>query len=196
MATPTTAAVAAWSPDKVAGGIAYLPPGTALPTDASTALPAAAVALGYVSEDGIADASDAASTDDTVAWGGDVVATLTSTKRVARFTAKLLGVLDSDVLQYTFGDDQVTVTAATESTPTKIAVAENGTDPKSGIIVITGFYGGKLARIVVPNASAILNSEDPMVHSAVSGLEVQVTCLPDELGNVRYRYYELDDATG
>jgi hypothetical protein len=180
----------------VTGGLLWGPPGTALPTDATTALAAAYKPLGYISEDGIQPSGDAASTDDTVAWGGDVVARLVTQKRADRYTFKLIEVLSDDVLTFLFGEDNVTVTPAAGDTPTLIAVADNGGDPAEGVFVVEAFYKGIKMRRVIPNGSPILNSEDPLTHSAIGGYEVEMACLPDDSGNRQYRYYAKDDAPG
>jgi len=187
--------VAAASP-AVTGGLLWAPKGTALPTDATTAPDAAFVALGYISEDGIAPSGDASSTEDQVAWGGDVVAILETQKRVDRYTAKLIEVLNADVLEFVFGEDNVDVTPAAGATPTLIAVSDDGGEPEEGVFLIEAFYKGIKMRRVIPNGMPTLTAEDPLVHSALGGYEVQITCLPDASGKRQYRYYALDDAPG
>ena len=48
---------------KKTGCLYYAPAGTALPTDATTALPAAYTCVGYLSEDGVTNATDTDTTD-------------------------------------------------------------------------------------------------------------------------------------
>lgn len=193
--TQTAANVAAANPD-IAGGLLWAPAGTALPTDAITALDAAYKPFGYLSADGVQPSGDPASVTDIDAWGGDIVASLKTTKRKSRFTAKLIEILNTDVLKFVFGTANVTITAASGAVPTKIAIADNGGDPADGIVVVEAFYKGKKLRRVLPNATAILKSEDPIVHSGVGSFEIEWTCLPDDDGNSQYRYLALDDAPG
>lgn len=190
-----TANVAAFSPP-VAGGVSYLPAGSALPTDATTALPEGAVALGYVSEDGVAYSGDAPSLTDVAAWGGDVIATLETTKKIVRYTIKFLEIFNEDVLSTIFGESNVTVTAAAGSNPTTIAITDKNETPPNGIFVIEGLYQGKKARIVLPNAKPATTSEDPFTHSSLTGFELQLTGLIDSSGNSRYIYFSLNDAPG
>ena len=60
MAAPSITNVAAAKPS-AQGGVYYAPLGTALPTDATTALAATYVPLGYVSEDGISPSREMSS---------------------------------------------------------------------------------------------------------------------------------------
>jgi len=59
---------------KVGGALFRAPAGTALPTDAVTALAEAYKCLGYVSEDGVTN-STSIDSDEIKAWGGDTVLT-------------------------------------------------------------------------------------------------------------------------
>lgn len=189
-----SANVAAFSPP-VAGGLLRAPIGTPTPTDATSALDAAFLPVGYIAEDGIQYSGDAPSTEDVVAWGGDVVATLESTKKVVRYTFKMLEVFGVNALKTVFGDDNVEVTPAAAGVSTKIAVTDKNVTPDPGVYVVEGLFKGKKARIVLGNGSPSVTGEDPWVHSALTGFEVQVTGLPDENGVTRSIYFDLNDAT-
>lgn len=185
---------AALSPRTGTGGLYWAPAGTALPTDASTALAAAYVELGLVSEDGIADGSDAPSTEDIRAWGGQVVMTLETEAGVKRYVAKLIEIHNADTLEFVYGEGNVTVTPAGAGTPTTIAVSDKGTPPVGGVFVIDSQYKGVLHRRVIPVGSPALTAEDAMVHNAAAGYETTITCQPDATGTRQYIYAELDDA--
>lgn len=187
-----TANVVAASPN-VSGGVAIAPKGTALPTDATTALAGAFVRLGYVSEDGVVPADDAASVTDVRAWGGDIIARLLESKSVARYDFTLVEVLNEAVNEFVYGEDNVTVTAATTSAGTKLAIEDKGDEPEDCVLVFDMVYKAKRLRVVVPNASSVITGQNPFVHTGVGGFTVQTTCLADEDGVRQYKYLENDD---
>lgn len=190
-----TAYVAATSPVPETGGVLYAPLGAPLPTDAVTPLDLEVYTpLGYCSDDGVQYSGDAASSDDTGAWGGDTVATLNSQGSIDRRTVKLLETLNPDVLRFVFGAGNVTVTPATTSSPTLIAVTDKGTEPPKGVFIFEMFTTqGTKNRYVYPIGQPQITDEDPLVHSAVGGYEVQVTAFKDITGNRKYVYHALND---
>lgn len=66
---------------KVGGSIYSAPIGTALPTDATTALNTAFKCLGYVSDDGVQNSDDRKTTD-IKSWGGDIVNSVQTEKQI------------------------------------------------------------------------------------------------------------------
>lgn len=191
--TQTAANVAAGSP-LATGGILVAPEGTALPTDETTALNAAFVALGYAGEGGLEPAGEGASVTDLRAWGGEVVATVTEQKSITRFRFTLLEVFNPEVAKFVFGTDNVTVTPAGVGTGTKIAIEERGDEPAIQAFAFDMKYEGKRMRIVVPRGRCIVTAELPFSDTALSGYECELTCLPDDTGVRTYRYFANDDA--
>ncbi|WRS29609.1 phage tail protein [Actinomycetaceae bacterium MB13-C1-2] len=106
MGAPTGSLVTAPKPNT--GGVMYgAPLGTALPTDATTALNVAFVKLGYLTSDGSTNEEEIESSE-AVAFGGDTVLTMT-TSRKETFTQAFLQTLDVDVLKEYYGQDNVVV---------------------------------------------------------------------------------------
>lgn len=130
----------------VGGAIWRAPYGTALPTDATTALNAAFKCLGYCSEDGMTN-NNTPSKENIKAWGGDVVLT-TTTEKLDTFTYTLIEALNVDVLKSVYGDANVTGTLTTG-----ITVRANSDDQEpSSYVVELKIKGGK-KRIVIPYAT-------------------------------------------
>lgn len=172
--------VAAGKP-KVGGAVFRAPAGTALPTDATTALNEAFVCLGYVSEDGLTQTLTRES-DEIKAWGGDTVLT-TQTNFGETFQFTLIEPLNVDVKKAVYGDSNVTGTLAAGITTTV-----NSTELSEAEWVFEMVQNGALCRIVLPNGKVseigdiTYNDSDPI------GYEITVTCLPDASGNVSYEY--------
>ena len=167
---------------KIGGAIYVAPAGTALPTDATTALAEAYVSLGYVSEDGVTN-SNSPSSDNIKAWGGDIVMNL-MTEKADNFTFTLIEALNVDVLKFVYGDSNVTGTLATG-----ITVKANSSVPSSKVIVIDMIMtDGALKRVVMP--SAYISEVGDIVYKddEAVGYETTVLCPPDAQGNTHYEY--------
>ena len=93
---------------KIAGAIFAAPLGTALPTDAVTALTAEYLPLGYVSKDGVRNTNTATS-ESVTAWGGDTVLD-GQTDKPDSFKLTLIEALNVNVLKFVYGDKNVTGT--------------------------------------------------------------------------------------
>ena len=91
---------------KVGGAIYRAPLGTALPTDAKTALTEAYKNLGYASDAGVVN-SNSPQSGNIKAWGGDNVLTYQNEK-TDTFAFTLIEALNSDVLKAVYLDENVT----------------------------------------------------------------------------------------
>ena len=166
---------------KVGGAIWSAPLGTALPTDATTALNAAFKSLGYVSDDGLTNELTT-DTEEIKAWGGDTVLTA-QTGTSDTFTYKLIESLNVEVLKEVYGASNVT---GTLSTGIKISV--NSKEKIDHAIVIETVVRDKFKRIVLPVAKIKEMAEITYVDGEPVGYEVTVQALPDSSGNTHYEY--------
>lgn len=177
---------------KVGGGVYWAPLGTAIPTDASTALGAGFVCLGPVSEDGVQPSRDT-SVERVREWDGSTLASLLSDENRA-FEFTLLGAHDEDALSFVHGDGNVTVTAAAAGVGTKIAVTDKGGQLEKGVLVLEMTHAGAKQRKVVPVAQPTVTGENAYVPGGLRGWTVSVEAEKDASGNFSLEYAELDDA--
>lgn len=192
MGNPSVANVAAAKP-YAGGGVYYGPLGTALPTDASTALNVAYKALGYVSEEGIRPSRDT-SIEKIKAFGGDVVAALVSgDERSFEFT--LLEVFSRDVNEFIYGAANVTYVAPTPSAGTKVAVQDKAYKTDQCVLIFELKHGLKRRRIIVPIADPTVSGEEPYTDGGLSAYTMTVEALKNTGGVRVYDYLENDDHT-
>jgi len=179
------------SSPKITGAIYYAPVGTALPTDASTALNVAFKGVGYISEEGVTR-SQARSSNDVKEWGGGVVATV-QTEYSETFKFKMIEALNDIVQKAVYGDTNVEGKLAAASS--KMTVKHNASEPKANTWVIdTVMLDGTLSRIVIPNAKITeLGDLDYKKDSAI-GYDVTLKAMLDDKGNTSYDYYQVPAA--
>lgn len=167
---------------KISGGIYVAPLGTALPTDASTALNVAFVCLGYVGEDGVTN-NNTISSNNVKAWGGDtVLSTQTDVEDTFDFT--LLEGLNANVLKAVFGDDNVTGSLSEGLTVTCNA---KELDDKEWVVEMV-CRNNTLKRVVIPRGRITNKEAINYVDDDVAGFGVTVTGFPDASGNTHYEY--------
>ena len=167
---------------KTGGAIFYAPTGSTLPTDAVTALDAAFVSLGYISEDGLSNENGPES-DEINAWGGDVVYSY-QTSRSDTFSFKMIEALNPDVLKVVYGDANVTGDLATG-----LAVKANSDDlDEHAWVVEMVLRGGVVKRVVIPNGKVTEIDEITYADNEAVGYEVTISATPDASGNTHYEY--------
>ena len=146
------------APDQSAttGAVNWAPLGTALPTDARTALPSTWKSGGYVNSDGVTLSLDqgTASIDD---WSlGHIRQLLESFTGTVTFTFVQT---DYDTLCMLFGEDNVTQTAATTTSGALIHVAIGPELPDPAAFTFNMKDGDQRIRLCLPNAQATLGGE-------------------------------------
>lgn len=166
---------------KVGGAIWSAPLGTALPTDATTALDVAFKSLGYVSDDGLSNEMTT-DTEEIKAWGGDTVL-VAQTGASDTFTYKLIESLNIEVLKEVYGAENVTGTLETG-----IKISVNSKEKIDHVIVVETVVRDKFKRIVLPVAKIKEMAEITYADGEPVGYEVTVQALPDSSGNTHYEY--------
>jgi hypothetical protein len=157
------------------------PKGTALPTDAKTALAATYKSMGYVSDAGLTSSSES-STVEIKDWSGK---TIKQPQTSYAETYKTTFLENSEtVLKAYYGDDNVTVGANGE-----IVVKRNGAFGTERVIVFEMMLTETIIRrIVIPRA--VVTERDDITYSAESavGYGVTIMALADAEGNCSYVY--------
>lgn len=175
---------------KIGGAIYSAPLGTTLPTDATTELDAAFKSLGYVSEDGVSNASSP-EIETLKAWGGDSVLTLNK-GRADKVKYKLIEALNEEVIKAVYGEKNVTGTVAAGLT---ITVNSEEQPPRAYVIDMI-LKNNTLKRIVIPNAQ--LGEVEDIVYADNSeiGYGCTLYALPDAEGQTHYEYIKAATAGG
>ena len=167
---------------KATGAVFVAPAGTAVPTNATSALNAAFKGLGYVSEDGLVNSVET-DTETVTAWGGDQVLS-GQTSFAETFTVNLIET-NIDALKLYYGEDNVT-----DDGSGNITVKQNsGILPACVVVFELVLTGGRIKRIVVPNAQITDRSGEityvdgePIAYPAV------FNAYPDADGNTHTEY--------
>ena len=166
---------------KVAGAVYRAPKGTALPTDASSALAQAYVDMGYISEDGVTN-SLSKETTDIKEWGGDVVDTVLNSQ-TDTFSFKFIESLNVDTLKCIYGTNNVTESSGA------ITVTVNATDAPTGVYVIDMIQkGNRMKRIVIPNGRITELGDVVYKADEAVGYDVTLTAHLDSSSNTHYEY--------
>lgn len=164
------------------GGYAFIAPTTAtMPTDATTALDSSFLGLGYISEDGITNATerDSESIPD---MNGNNVATI-QTSHSETFKQTFIEALNVNVLKLVYGDSNVTESQGA------ITIGVDGKEPEEKAFVFELIMlDGKKKRIVIPRGKLTEVGDVVYKASEAIGYETTIEALPDDSGKKHYEY--------
>lgn len=176
-------------PDQSAttGAIARGAVGTALPTDARSALDPALVSGGYVSENGVT-LSTSRSTTPIKDWGLNTVRKLL-TDFDGTIGLEFLQV-DQWAAEAMLGAANVTAGAATAEHGNQLALKLGPvtTDPESWVFSMKD--GDRRIRIVVPNGNAELSGDVSFAPGAANIWPATINCYDDGTGHSIYVYFD------
>ena len=174
----------------ISGAVFAAPIGTTLPTDATTALDAAFVCLGYVSEDGLTNNNEM-DVSAIKAWGGAIVYR-SLTELDDNFALTLIESENVDVLKAVYGDANVTTDA---NGTTKVEVIAE--DPQEKVWVFElALRGGKAKRIVIPDGAVTAREAITYNDSDAIGYGITVSAYPDSNGKTHSEYLEGASVSG
>lgn len=167
---------------KATGGIYRAPLGTALPTDASTALSASFTSLGYIAQGGVTHSFEL-DTGDYRAWGGDLVLSYLNSK-THTFAFGLIEVLNKTTYETIYGASNVSGTLSTG-----IAVTADNDDMSEFVYVIElAMRDGAWKRIVIPDGKISAIGDVVYQDGDAVNYPVTLTAQVDASGNSHYEY--------
>lgn len=168
----------------ISGAIYTAPIGTTLPTDATSALDAAFVCLGYVSEDGLSNNNEL-SVEAIKAWGGNIVYR-SLTEMNDEFGLALIETENVDVLKTVYGESHVTVDASGN-----VTVDVVGEDPiEREWVFELALRGGRAKRIVIPDGAITSRDEISYNDSDAVAYGITISAYPDENSSTHQEYLE------
>ena len=145
--------------------------GTAAPTTSVSALNAAFIGFGYVSEDGVTEAHED-TIEDIIAWQNATVVRSVRTESKATLSMTLIET-KGEVLELFHPGSSVAIVSAGQW---KIDVVAPTANPRAFVLDVID--GTKHLRIYVPNGEVTERGEIVYANGEPVGYEVTITCYP------------------
>lgn len=167
----------------VAGAVARAPLGSTVPDNARDTLDAAFVKGGYVSDAGVSVTPNL-STTGINDWSGAEVR-----KLLDNFTGEISFEFiqaGGDEAKLIFGEDNVSVTAATATAGNQVKIALGAHLPDAGIWCFSMKDGDALVKVLAPNAQPTSLNEIPLVANDAIKYGTTLSCYPDADGESIY----------
>jgi hypothetical protein len=175
-----------------AGAVAAGPIGTALPTDAATALDAAYKSVGLLGSDGV-NLTPSMSSEDVTDSNGNVVLTIESGYK----TEFGFPMLETSAATLSFYHDaaNVTVTPGTSGAPDLVTVQGGAPIFDHSVVIISTIFNGLRKRIVFPDAKITGRDAVNISGTAATVRPVTLTAYPfDDEGHTYIEYTEVPPA--
>lgn len=164
----------------ITGELFSAPLGTTAPTDASTALNAAFIGHGYVSEDGVTENWDD-SVDTIVAWQNAVTVRAVRTESTLTLACTLIQTRGSNLELFYPGSSVVA-----NLTEWKIDVKPPTSDKRAFVLNVVD--GSEIIRIYLGNAELTERGEVPYQNGDAVMYPVTITAYPDDNGNLMQKF--------
>jgi hypothetical protein len=162
----------------VTGGVYFAPTATALPTDSDTALDAAYLDVGYISDDGVTQ-TIGVDTTDIVAWQNSDVVRKVQTSHDVTFQFTMIETNENSMEAFYGNYSTGTIEITGDQLPRQRMVLE----------VIDG---DDHIRVVIPDAQVIERGDVVYQNGEPLGYPVTVTAYPDDTGVKAYKYINVD----
>lgn len=176
---------------QITGAVSVAQIGTTPPTSADVSLASAFKNLGYISEDGLTNATEL-DREVIKAWGGDPVLVVHNGKEDT-FTFTLIEVMNDEVLKFIHGSSNVSGSALSSG----YAVTVKNEDSDDVVAVIDMILrGGVLKRIVIPCAHITEVGEVKYADGEAVGYEITLTAIADASGMTHYEYLKTPSSGG
>lgn len=167
---------------KATGAIWVAPKGTTLPTDATTALPAAWKLLGFTSDAGV-QISESASSDEIRAWEGRTIVYNVQTEYTESISFMPIQ-CNADVAKLTWGDDWVEVDGQTGA----ITAKHHGGTLEPVEVVIETTPRESIVKRYTGEAQLTERGEQTMDGTQVDGRQLTFNMLADSDGVTMTEY--------
>lgn len=170
---------------KVTGAIYNAPIGTAVPTDASTALDPAFVCVGHISEDGVENAQEL-STTPIKAWGGNIVYNpISEFQDSVKFV--MIEAKNPVAMKAYYGEDNVIVDSQTGNITIAVGADEM---PERVWVIENVLRGGAIRRVVLPHGQVKKKEAVTYKDDEALAYGVTVSAMADDNGKTHYEYIE------
>lgn len=155
----------------ITGEMYVAPLATAAPTTSVSALNAAFIGLGYVSDEGVTETYDD-TVEEIVAWQGATVVRANTTQSTAKLQLRVIETKGETLELYHKGSAVAVVSAG----QWKIDVVAPTSDPRSFVLDVID--GTKHLRIYVANGEVTERGEIVYANGEAIGYDITITCYP------------------